>query len=74
MKALGINLLKTLGLSIVISAVLNVSYYLLFKKSNGYDSMHVILLILTGTLYINVILAVMAIPSLFLSYKDYWEQ
>ena len=73
MKGLGVNLLKTLGLSIVMSTVLNVSYYLLFKKSNGYHSGHMILLIMTGTLYINAILAVMTIPLLFLSYKNYWD-
>lgn len=66
------SLFKTFIISIVLSIVVNCSYYYISQRDKGYDSSHVIPLIITGGIFINVIVLIMTLPSLFLTFPHLW--
>jgi hypothetical protein len=71
MKALLIQLLKTLIISIILSLVANTLYYSIFAKSANYGD--IIPLLIKGSLFLNTIILIMTLPVLFLSYAHIWS-
>jgi hypothetical protein len=67
------TLFKTFITSIILSIAVNCTYYYIGQRAKGYDTSHVIPLIITGGFFINVIILIMTLPSLFLTFPHLWN-
>ena len=73
MNGLPKNLFKTLIISIVLAIAANCIYYAASQKGAAHDYAHVVPPIISGALLLNLILGIMAVPSLFLTNAAYWK-
>src|ERR1700744_6448778 len=71
-KTLLLNLFKTFILSVVISTAISCIYYVAVIKGGDYGK--AVPVIISAVFYLNGILLVMAVPSLFLSNPDIWTK
>jgi hypothetical protein len=71
------KLLKSLFTTFIFSVILTIAatcvYYTIAEKSKGYDYKDVIPLIISGALFLNLILLLMAAPIIFLSYPHIYS-
>ena len=65
------NLFKTFIFSAILGIAVNSIYYAISQRHNGYDYGHVLPLMAEGTLFMNVIAVIMALPALFLNNPVY---
>ena len=73
MNGLPRNLFKTFIISIVLSVALNCVYYAVTQKGISTDYKHVASMMISGAFLLNAILAIMSLPSLFLTNVTYWK-
>ncbi|MCJ8208875.1 hypothetical protein MUY27_04090 [Mucilaginibacter sp. RS28] len=71
-RILLLNLLKTLAYSLVLTFIFGMAFFLI--RTHGQDTGHAVPVILVGDLSLNLILFIMAIPSLFLTSPDLYRQ
>lgn len=73
MKGLPKNLFKTFIISTLLSVAANCIYYAISQKGAAHDYGHVVPLIVSGAFLLNLIIGLMALPSLFLININYWK-
>ncbi len=66
------SLFSTFIISIIVSTAVVSIFYAVSQKSNDYS--HVVSLIISGTFFLNCIIFIMSLPSLFLSNPDLWNK
>ena len=74
MNGLPKNLFKTFIISIVVSIAVNCIYYAESQKGGLQDYQHIVPSIASGAFFLNIILGLMSIPSLFLANPAYWNK
>ncbi|WP_184549346.1 hypothetical protein [Mucilaginibacter sp. FT3.2] len=71
MKALAKQLFKTFLFSVILSIAVNSVYYAVTQK--GIDYSHALPAIFEGIVFLNIIVFIMTLPTLFLANPLYWN-
>jgi hypothetical protein len=73
MKGLFKNLCKTFFAAVILSLTVNTVYYALTRKPDAAAYSHIVPLLIIGSIFINLIIGIMTLPTLFLSAPRFWD-